>query len=625
MRVKLQIRFLFVLFLLNYSAHLFGQSDVYMALDDLRKNELKELKTSLTELDTTTLAYKAILWQFHFLNTGELNDELIAKIELDTIKIKDQFQKSISYLTLGDYYLHQKNKIDSIPIKLYTFALRYGEKNNDKIIITESLKRLFLYYISPSTRNYYLESFERDLKTYGNYLYDTHEYLENAYYTIFYKIAVYDSLKEEEKLSYRVSIDDLFFESIKESKKVKEQFLTGKLIQLFGVKSFHLDKNYKQADSLYQEAIRVYEGIPYFFVKAKLYGLYMNRGSTFHSQGDYVKSKELLHKAAKVVTQDNEVSVNRWLRDVCYALGEIDSVHYYSEKRFKAYKELETIKHSKAVSELEKKYKNAELRAEKATINTQLYVSLFLLALVIISAYLLQKNTRKKQLLAEQAKDLEAQKVSTLLKEQELASIDAMIEGQEKERKRIAEDLHDDLGALMATVKLHFDNIETAQNEDAVQKTSSLLDEAYSKIRTIAHAKNAGVIANEGLLVAVKNMTSKISSANKIDMEVIAHGLENRLENSLELSLFRTIQELIANIIKHAEATKATIQLTQFEESLNIIVEDNGKGFHANTIKETGIGLDNIKKRIKHLKGTFSIDSTLGRGTTILIDIPLKS
>ena len=276
------------------------------------------------------------------------------------------------------------------------------------------------------------------------------------------------------------------------------------------------------------------------------------------------------------------------------------------------------------------KYKTAELKAENleekakaSKKNTQLIISLFVLALVIITAFLLQKNTRKKQQLAEQAKDLEAQKVVTLLKEQELTQIDAMLEGQEKERKRIAEDLHDDLGALMATINLHLENVGSKNSPDALEKTKALLGEAYNKIRNISHVKNAGVIANQGLLVAVNNMASKISSASNIDIEVIAHGLENRLENPLELLLFRTIQELMTNIIKHANATKATVQLTQFEKSLNIIVEDNGKGFELTKMQETGIGLQNIKKRIEHAQGTVSIDSTLGYGTTVVIDFQL--
>ncbi|MBC8756633.1 sensor histidine kinase [Kordia sp. YSTF-M3] len=365
---------------------------------------------------------------------------------------------------------------------------------------------------------------------------------------------------------------------------------------------YELKKNYLKAIEYYKKA----DSIPLKknIAKTKVI-FYENMADTYEKAKDYKNAAIYLKKFINLKDSIGDEFQN-------IAINETNSK--YNTKTISA-----------DLSKLQTLYTlvDTERENEKKRKNSQLIISLIVLALVIISAYLIQKNTRKKQLLAEQAKDLEAQKVSTLLKEQELSSIDAMIEGQEKERKRIAEDLHDDLGALMATVKLHFENIETAQNEDAVTKTSSLLDEAYDKIRTIAHAKNAGVIANQGLLVAVTNMSAKISSANKMNIEVISFGLEERLENSLELSLFRMIQELIANIIKHSEATNATIQLTQHEKNLNIIVEDNGKGFDPSNNKSSGIGLETIKKRVEHLNGKLSIDSTLGKGTTILVDVPL--
>lgn len=243
-------------------------------------------------------------------------------------------------------------------------------------------------------------------------------------------------------------------------------------------------------------------------------------------------------------------------------------------------------------------------------------------------AFLINSNTRRKQLLAEQQQKLQEQKVATLLKEQELATIDAMIEGQEKERQRIANDLHDDLGGLMATVKLHFNSLNSKvkdDTDDLYVKTNNLIDEAYQKIRAIAHAKNSGVIAKQGLLKAVEQMGEKVSIANSIAIEVKDFGLDNRLENSLELTLFRIIQELIANIIKHADASKVNIHLTNHGDTLNILVEDNGVGFKATKIvtSSTGIGLKSIDQRVAHLNGSFDIESEPGQGTTVIIDIPL--
>ena len=244
--------------------------------------------------------------------------------------------------------------------------------------------------------------------------------------------------------------------------------------------------------------------------------------------------------------------------------------------------------------------------------------------------YLFLKNSKRKIKLAEQQNELEYQKNLTLLKEQELTSINAMVHGQEKERKRIAEDLHDNLGSVLATLKLHFENLKINREKKKIDqnqlfdKTENLIDEAYLKVRRIAHAKNAGVIGNQGLLIAVQMMAEKISSAEKLKIEVIDFGLDKRIENSLEITIFRIIQELVTNIIKHAEANNTTINISQFNNHLSIIIEDDGKGFNINKLDlKNGMGIRSIKTRVQHLKGTFEVDSTIGKGTSTIITIPI--
>ncbi|WP_157483800.1 sensor histidine kinase [Maribacter hydrothermalis] len=251
-----------------------------------------------------------------------------------------------------------------------------------------------------------------------------------------------------------------------------------------------------------------------------------------------------------------------------------------------------------------------------------------LLALGSVIGVLINKNSRRKQLLAEQEQTLQKQKVTSLLKEQELITIDAMVQGQEKERQRVANELHDDLGSLMAAVKLQFNSLEASDkkgNLETFAKTESLINEAYGKIRAIAHAKNSGLIAKQGLLQAVKQMAEKVSVASNIHISVHDHGLDNRLENSLELTLFRIVQELMANTIKHAEATEMSIHITNHGDSLNIMAEDNGRGMvlGSGRTAHEGMGLKSIDKRITHLNGTMNMESEMGKGTVIILDIPI--
>jgi hypothetical protein len=285
-----------------------------------------------------------------------------------------------------------------------------------------------------------------------------------------------------------------------------------------------------------------------------------------------------------------------------------------------------------AISEIKEQFDNEKLRADnlesegKRKQNQNIAYGLAgSLALGSIIAFLTFKNAKRRQVVAEQEKEIEFQKLGSLLKEQELNAIDAMIEGQEKERQRIANDLHDDLGGLMANVKLHFNALQVKESPELYSKTNSLIEEAYQKVRSVAHAKNSGVIAKQGLLVAVQNMANKISTANQLQIQVVDHGLDNRLENSLELTLFRIIQELVTNVIKHAEATEVTIHLTNHEDCINIMVEDDGKGFNPQQITKTnaGMGISSIDKRVEHLDGKMTIESEKNKGTSVIIDIPL--
>ncbi|GEQ85756.1 two-component sensor histidine kinase [Patiriisocius marinistellae] len=284
--------------------------------------------------------------------------------------------------------------------------------------------------------------------------------------------------------------------------------------------------------------------------------------------------------------------------------------------------------------ELETAEKEKQLLLSEQENKKQEYFLIALGGLLVLGSFiavLINLNTKRKQRIAEQEKEIEIQKIERLLKEQELTTIDAMIEGQEKERQRLAGDLHDNVGATLAAAKLQFEHLKRNRaksniTDELYEKTSFLLADAYSKIRNISHINNSGVIAKNGLLPAVQKLARNASINGKLNIEVSDFGLENRIENTLEIMLFRVIQELVTNIIKHSKASEASIAITQHEGIINIIIEDNGIGIseERKLINSTGMGLENIEKRIEHIDGTFEIDSSLGKGTTIIIDIPVE-
>ncbi|WP_040282428.1 tetratricopeptide repeat-containing sensor histidine kinase [Psychroserpens damuponensis] len=396
-------------------------------------------------------------------------------------------------------------------------------------------------------------------------------------------------------------------------------------------------KNQDSAIYHYDEALRYYylDTLNYKNLNIQ-FNLYNNLGNAYRRKKDYQTALTYYNKAEII----DLPKFNKKSKKILYS--NIEATYYYMKKWENAYdylykydsiKDIINLKdQNSSITDIEKKYENEQLKVNNLNIEAKRKQSRNIaiglggsLVLGSVIAFLVYKNTKRKQLLAEQQKELETQKLATVLKEQELTSIDAMIEGQEKERQRIANELHDDLGGLMATVKLHFNALKDKQTPELYIKTNQLIDEAYNKVRTVAHAKNSGVIAKQGLLKAINEMAHNVSASNTIMIDVIDHGLENRLENSLELTIFRIVQELITNVIKHANATEVTIHITNHDDSLNLMIEDNGKGFNPSQITKTkkGMGISSIDKRIEHLNGTMTIESEKHQGTTIIIDIPI--
>ena len=419
-------------------------------------------------------------------------------------------------------------------------------------------------------------------------------------------------------------LDSLFL-LVSESNPIKAKYYFEKAVQL------KLAKQLKQSMELFRRANLLAQNQPVNkdVVEASTWHI-----ATLHlvaKQMDssiyyWEKSKKLSEKLRNKFYNER---LGSWIFD---AQKQFDSAYFYLNKSnlTEALLEGKNQRFQSSILAIQnqtEKLKLDKLRLDNRRITNQNWLVAATLALVFGAgiAILVQKNTTKKRKLAEQETLLKQERVDNLLKQQELVSIDAMIEGQEKERQRVANELHDDLGSLMATIKLHFGNVKGKDKDPALKQAQSLLEEAYQKVRGIAHSKNSGVMSSQGLLPAVKKMAQVISETNALEVSVEDFGMGERMENSLELSLFRTIQELVANAIKHAEATKLNIQISQYDDNLNIIIEDNGKGFDRSNLdkSKTGMGLTNIEKRIEHLEGNFTIDSVLGKGTSIIIDIPV--
>lgn len=554
----------------------------------------------------------------HFKQKGDDDIPILLKV----IAEKDKF----FYLIKGYEYLFLK---DNRALAFKNFVKGLNEVENEQLELKKALL-IGLFKVINSGFTVPNEKFKKYLFDYKNIILDN----EDMFWYHYYRIELNDLTTDYVENSHENF--DFYKAQLEVLNELSTKFSNKSILALVAIINGNFNVKYDGLEALgfYTKAEELMEAEPFFDPFRFRLKLDISR-SIFKM--DKIENAILELKKGKNFllignTKTNQLNYNFFLSEFYRKAGKADSSNYYLREVFRLEKEVNYIQSNREISKLEVELETAEKEKQileekqKAQI-TRNWLIAATLALVFGTgiAILVQKNTTKKRKLAEQETLLKQERVDNLLKQQELVSIDAMIEGQEKERQRVANELHDDLGSLMATIKLHFSNVKGKGKDPALKQAQSLLEEAYQKVRGIAHSKNSGVMSSQGLLPAVKKMAYVISETNALEVSVEDFGMGERMENSLELSLFRTIQELVANAIKHAEATKLSIQISQYEDNLNIIIEDNGKGFDRSKIdkSKTGMGLTNIEKRIEHLEGNFTIDSVLGKGTSILIDIPV--
>lgn len=357
---------------------------------------------------------------------------------------------------------------------------------------------------------------------------------------------------------------------------------------------------------------------------------------------EYQKAIQYFKQAELQSNGKQLLAVYVGLKDTYKALGRLGLALDYAEKEtyltdsilntdtqkefLKIQTKYETEKKEKEIAAL--KSRNTEINYKRKTNNYLLYLLLGIFVITLLLVYSILKSSKRKRLLVQQDYTIKTKKLEKLLKHQELEGIDAILDAQEKERDKIANDLHDNLGSKIATLKLYIDevtaNTSNTENEknNLAKKLKALADETYKEVRTIAHQKKFGTFINKGLIPSIQAIANQISSSHKLAIKVINVNVTEHISNTIEIQIFRIVQELLTNCIKHANASEIIIQFSAYDNILNVTVEDNGKGFDENKIPY-GYGLKNVTKRIEKIGGTIDIDTDLGKGTSIILNISL--
>jgi signal transduction histidine kinase len=238
---------------------------------------------------------------------------------------------------------------------------------------------------------------------------------------------------------------------------------------------------------------------------------------------------------------------------------------------------------------------------------------------------LFYRNSRQKNLIAQKENSFQQEQIKFLERQQQVVSLQSMVNGQETERTRIAKDLHDGLGGLFSTIKMLFSTLQHEKSglrsDPLFAKSYDMLNTASEEVRRIAHNMMPEVLMKLGLVDGLNDMCNNISSGKLLKVTFQPYGMEKRLNASTEIMLYRIIQELLNNIIKHAQATEALVQFNRDGNRLHITVEDNGRGFNTlETDQNNHAGLETVQNRVDYLNGKLHIESQQGLGTTIMME-----
>lgn len=379
----------------------------------------------------------------------------------------------------------------------------------------------------------------------------------------------------------------------------------------------HLEEeNYEKAEQAYyaiadlKKTVDTKRPTTSFFVAKMNHSWGDNESALAGLRGFQNSSKEIIA---------DDIDIYKGAADLYMSMGFVNESALFYKKWGTLKDSLQSYINRVQLNELEKLYFNERAKNEEITVKneelkksraSQANMGIALMAFLILggsATYFIRMRGLK-----------ENQKLKIALKTKQL---EQFIEVQENERQRLARELHDGIGQSLAALKLQLqfdDNV--VYSKVAVDRVDALCKE----VRTLSHQMMPLVLRENGLEDAIKQLLQNSFGNSPIEADIVSIGLNGRLTDKVEVHLYRITQELISNILKHANATKVGVQLLVRKNTVILIVEDNGDGFESSP-KSDGIGIGNIHSRVEALDGSFKIQSSKKEGTYVHIAIPINT
>ncbi|WP_316830859.1 sensor histidine kinase [Pedobacter aquatilis] len=349
---------------------------------------------------------------------------------------------------------------------------------------------------------------------------------------------------------------------------------------------------------------------------------------------------QIIDKAEFNSLATNSQALKQSMAEVNFATHDFKEAYLWLKKSNDLKDSLDENKLKEDINALELRYKEKENRQEIANLNIDkaqnaliikksktttllLIAASFFLLVIIILLLIYYRNYKK---LAEQRAINFQQQVADLEQKQQLEIGRAMLNAEEKERNRVAQDLHDGLGGMLSGLKINLSNWakqrETELPDVELQRIVKQLDGSVTELRHIARNMMPQTLLKFGLEVALKDL-SESAMSNEVHVDFQALNISKNIALEEQIIIYRIVQEMLTNTLKHAKASEVVLQCSENEHYFYITIEDNGIGFDT-AIYKKGLGLENIKNRVAYLRGSFEIDSQLENGTTINIEIPIR-
>lgn len=370
-----------------------------------------------------------------------------------------------------------------------------------------------------------------------------------------------------------------------------------------------------------------------------LFYLNFNFGGYFRKEEQFDKALEhykmALQQSKKNVNSDQLLNLYKTISETYFLKGDFKNALLFKNMQYNLSDSIFTEKKNRDFNEIQTKYEvdkknlKIQLLTKEKIIEKDRRKWVFLVSLLIIialfSALLFFRNRIKTQkIILAKENEIHKQEVIRLEQEKELKRIVGLVEGQDQERNRLAKEMHDGIGGALAGIKLELSQCNSELKSKKIDLVITKMSKAFTDLRMISHNLSSNSLKNKDLNKLLMDLKNDYENRSELMVEIVVFPPDsiNQIKETVKHQIYRVVQELLTNVSKHAKAKTVFLNLTMHEDFLNIMVEDNGRGF--NSDEPNGIGLSNIAERLSSIEAVFNIESAIGKGTTVTIDIPIS-